>query len=94
MAMAILLLAANYAVHFFSGIRFFDINMAILMNLSTYKRMWTHIFLWAAFSVLSGIVLLLLPDGKIQIIGLASMAAWLVGYGLFLVRRLHPRCLL
>lgn len=31
-----LLLAANYSVHFFFGIRFVDVNAAILMNLSTY----------------------------------------------------------
>lgn len=39
MGIAMLLLAANYSVHFFSGIRFADANAAILMNLSTY-------FLW------------------------------------------------
>lgn len=36
MGMAILLLAANYSVHFFFEIRFRDANSAILMNLSTY----------------------------------------------------------
>ena len=36
MGVAILLLAANYAVHFFFGIRFHNVNAAILMNLSTY----------------------------------------------------------
>ena len=36
MGAAILLLAANYAVHFFFGIRFHNVNAAILMNLSTY----------------------------------------------------------
>ncbi len=36
MGVAILLLAANYSVHFFWGIRFKDANFAILMNLSTY----------------------------------------------------------
>ena len=33
---ALLLLAANYAVHFFFEIRFRDVHAAILMNLSTY----------------------------------------------------------
>ena len=33
---ALLLLAANYSVHFFFGIRFKNANAAILMNLSTY----------------------------------------------------------
>lgn len=36
MGVALLLLAANYSVHFFSGIRFKNANAAILMNLSTY----------------------------------------------------------
>ena len=110
MGMALLLLAANYSVHFFLGIRFMDVDAAILMNLSTYflcywlfssalttlldrfyitrRRLRTHLGLWVLFSVLSGAILLLLPDGTMQKIGLVAMAAWLVGYGLFLVRRL------
>ena len=36
MGIALLLLAANYSVHFFFGIRFKNVNAAILMNLSTY----------------------------------------------------------
>ena len=36
MGAAILLLAANYSVHFFVGIRFKNVDAAILMNLSTY----------------------------------------------------------
>lgn len=36
MRVAILLLAANYSVHFFFGIRFKNTDAAILMNLSTY----------------------------------------------------------
>lgn len=36
MGIALLLLAANYSVHFFIGIRFMNVNAAILMNLSTY----------------------------------------------------------
>ena len=79
MGVALLLLAANYSVHFFFGIRFENVNSAILMNLSTYflcyylfssalitlldrfyitcKRSWTHIILWAIFSILSSVVL-------------------------------------
>lgn len=34
--MALLLLAANYSVHFFFGVRFRSVHAAILMNLSTY----------------------------------------------------------
>ena len=110
MGAAVLLLAANYSAHFFFGIRFANVNAAILMNLSTYflcywlfssalttlldrfyitrRRLRTHLGLWVLFSVLSGVILLLLPGGTMQKIGLAVMAAWLIGYGLFLVRRL------
>ena len=109
MGVALLLLAANYSVHFFLGIRFQNVNSAILMNLSTYflcyylfssamitlldrfyitrKRSWTHIILWVIFSILSGVVLLLLPGGTMQKIGLLVLAAWLVIYGLVLARR-------
>ena len=109
MGVALLLLAANYSVHFFLGIRFENVNSAILMNLSTYflcyylfssamitlldrfyitrKRSWTHIILWIIFSILSGVVLLLLPGGTMQKIGLLVLAAWLVIYGLMLARR-------
>ena len=109
MGVALLLLAANYSVHFFFGIRFENVNSAILMNLSTYflcyylfssalitlldrfyitcKRSWTHIILWAIFSILSGVVLLLLPGGTMQKIALLTLAAWLVIYGFVLARR-------
>lgn len=36
MGVAMMLLAANYSVHFFYGIRFKNVNAAILMNMSTY----------------------------------------------------------
>ena len=107
---AILLLAANYSVHFFFGIRFKNANAAILMNLSTYflcywlfssalttlldrfyitkRRLRTHICLWILFSILSGIVLLLLPKGILQTTAMFALATWLVIYGLFLTRRL------
>ena len=110
MGVAILLLAANYSVHFFFGIRFKNANAAILINLSTYflcywlfssalttlldrfyitkRRLRTHICLWILFSILSGIVLLLLPKGILQTTAMFALATWLVIYGLFLTRRL------
>lgn len=110
MGVAILLLAANYSVHFFFGIRFKNANAAILMNLSTYflcywlfssalttlldrfyitkRRLRTHICLWILFSILSGIVLLLLPKGILQTTAMFTLATWLVIYGLYLTRRL------
>ena len=36
MGVAMLLLSANYSVHFFFGIRFKNVNSSILMNMSTY----------------------------------------------------------
>ena len=36
MGTALLILAANYSVHLFYGIRLKDVNATILMNLSTY----------------------------------------------------------
>ena len=110
MGVAILLLAANYSVHFFFEIRFVNAYAAILMNLSTYflcywlfssalttllnrfyitrKRCLTHICLWILFFALSTIVLLLLPNGTTQAIGLSALAVWLVSYGIILARRL------
>lgn len=109
MGIALLLLSANYSVHFFFGIRFKNVNAAILMNLSTYflcyylfssamitlldrfyitrKRLQTHLILWLIFSALSGVVLLLFPDGVMQKVALLALAAWLVVYGLVLARR-------
>lgn len=109
MGTALLILAANYSVHFFCGIRFKNVNAAILMNLSTYclcywlfssamttllnrfyitrRRMLAHLGLWVAFSVMSAVVLLMVPDGTAQHVGLTAMATWLLGYGLFLSRR-------
>ena len=110
MGIALLLLVANYSVHFFLGVRFLNVNAAILMNLSTYflsywlfssalttlldrfyitqRRLWMHLSLWLLFTVLSGASLLLLPEGSFQKIALVTLAAWLIGYGLFLSRRL------
>lgn len=110
MGTALLLLAANYSVHLFFGIRFKNTNAAILMNLSTYflcywlfssalitlldrfyitrRRLRTHISLWVIFSILSCVVLLLLPGGVLQTTALFALAAWLVTYGFVLARRL------
>lgn len=110
MGMALLLLAANYLVHLFCGIRFRDHSAAILMNLSTYflsywlfssalttllnrfyitrRRLTVHLLLWAVFTILSGVVLLVLPEGTFQQAGLLTLALWLVTYGIWLARRL------
>ena len=109
MGIAMLLLSANYSVHFFFGIRFKNADSAILMNMSTYflcyslfssalimlldrfyitkRRVWTHIILWIIFSILSGVVLFLLPSGIMQKFSLFALAAWLVVFGVVLARR-------
>ncbi len=109
MGVALLLLAANYSVHLFDGIRFKSQDAAILMNLSTYflsywlfsaalitlldrfyitlQRFLRNIAYWAAFSLLSCIILFVLPKGIFRYAGLATMTVWLFSYGIFLSRR-------
>ena len=110
MGTALLMLAVNYSVHFFFGIRFLDVNAAITMNLSTYflcywlfssalttlldrfyitrRRFTVHLLLWILFTALSSVVLLFLPDGTMQNVGLLCLALWLVVYGIVLALRL------
>lgn len=54
----------------------------------TRRRLIFHLSSWGLFTVLSGFILLGLPDGTAQKIGLTAMAVWLVCYGLWLARRL------
>lgn len=54
----------------------------------TRKRFGIHIGMWISFSLLSGIVLFILPEGMVQKVGLIAMAIWLIIYGLVLSRRL------
>ena len=53
----------------------------------TKRRLRTHISLWVIFSILSCIVLLLLPAGVLRTIALLALAVWLVTYGFVLARR-------
>lgn len=52
MGLALLLLAANYSVHFFFGVRFRSVHAAILMNLSTYFLCY-HLFSSALITLLN-----------------------------------------
>ncbi len=110
MGIALLLLSANYSVHFLLELRFRDINAAILMNLSTYflcywlfssalttlidrfyitrRRLVFHLAAWVLFTLFSGFILLGVPDGPIQKVGLSIMATWLICYGVWLAHRL------
>ena len=54
----------------------------------TKRRLWSHVCQWMLFTILSSIVLLLLPKGGLQTMAVFALAAWLVIYGLFLARRL------
>lgn len=54
----------------------------------TRRRSCTQIILWIIFSALSAVVLFVLPEGRIQKIGLMAAAFCLVAYGLVLSRRI------
>lgn len=54
----------------------------------TRRRFTVHLVHWMLFTSLSSVVLLFLPDGTIQNVGLLCLALWLVVYGLVLAMRL------
>lgn len=54
----------------------------------TLKRFLRHLALWLAFFVATCVVLFLFDNTLGQMWGMAALAAWLVGYGLFLSVRL------
>lgn len=54
----------------------------------TRRRLTVHLLLWAVFTVLSGVVLLVLPEGTFQQAGLLTLALWLLAYGIWLACRL------
>ena len=64
MGVAILLLAANYSVHFFFGIRFKNTDAAILMNLSTYFLCY-----WLFSSALTAFISPNVGYGRISVYG-------------------------
>ncbi len=111
MGSALLVLAANYSVHLFCGLRFKSQDAAILMNLSTYflsywlfaaamvtllnrffitvRRFIRNIIFWIVFTALACVVLFGLPHGGMdRIVGIASLAVCLFGYGIYLSWRI------
>lgn len=60
MGFAVLLLAANYSVHFFAEIRFQNVDAAILMNLSTYFLCY-----WLFSSALTTLLVSILRGGAL-----------------------------
>ena len=54
----------------------------------TWARFWRNMAYWAIFSLLSCIILFVLPRGLCRYVGLATMAAWLFGYGIYLSNRI------
>ena len=111
MGVALLVLAANYSVHLFAGLRFKSQDAAILMNLSTYflsywlfasalvtllnrfyitaRRFVRNIIFWLVFTALACGVLFGFPHGGMSIIvGIATLAACLFGYGVYLSWRI------
>ena len=110
MGTAMLVLSANYLVHFFCSPRLKDVNATILMNLDTYflcywlfssalltllnKRYITrtlllqHLAMWIAFTALAAAIVIWVPKGDAQHIGIVALATWLVIYGTFLSVRM------
>ena len=110
MGTAMLVLSANYLVHFFCSPRLKDVNATILMNLDTYflcywlfssalltllnKRYITrtlllqHLAMWIAFTAMSAAIVIWVPKGDAQHIGIVALATWLVIYGTFLSVRM------
>ena len=54
----------------------------------TRRRFLRHILYWLLFSALSGAVLIALPQGAVQHVGLLLMALWLLAYCVYLSRKL------
>lgn len=71
MGMALLLLAANYSVHFFFGIRFKNVHAAILMNLSTYFLCY-YLFSSALITLLDRFYITRKGFGRISFYGSSS----------------------
>ena len=110
MGTAMLVLSANYLVHFFCSPRLKDVNATILMNLDTYflcywlfssalltllnKRYITrtlllqHLAMWIAFTALAAAIVIWVPKGDAQHIGIVALATWLGIYGTFLSVRM------
>lgn len=68
----------------------FSSSLTLLLNRHylTRRRFVAHLIAWLLFTVASGTVLLILPHGVLQKIGLVIMASWLFIYGVWLARRL------
>lgn len=54
----------------------------------TLKRTVRNLIYWVVFTLLSCIILFVLPRGVCRYVGLTTMAAWLFGYGIYLSRRI------
>ncbi|HIZ27422.1 MAG TPA: helix-turn-helix transcriptional regulator, partial [Candidatus Barnesiella merdipullorum] len=54
----------------------------------TRRRFWRHMGYWALFTALSALLLIAVPSGPVQQVGLVLLALWLLAYGLWLARRL------
>lgn len=79
----------NLSTYFLSCWLFSSALMTLLdRTYLTLHRFIVHMILWLSFTAVSGVILLLLPDGVIQWIGLLIMAIWFFFYGFCLARRL------
>lgn len=75
---------------YFMAYWLFSAALTILLDrfYLTRRRFWRHMGYWALFTVLSALLLTVVPSGSVQQVGLVFLALWLLVYGLWLARRL------
>src|SRR5574344_4392 len=79
----------NLSTYFLSCWLFSSALMTLLVKTYlTVHRFIFHIVLWLLFTAVSGVILLMVPDGIFEWIGLLVMAVWFFFYGFTLARRL------
>ncbi len=78
----------NLSTYFLSYWLFSSALTALLdRHYLTRQRFLRHLLYWLSFTVLSGVILIVLPGFK-QHVGLIVMALWLLAYGIYLARKL------
>ena len=75
---------------YFMAYWLFSAALTILLDrfYLTRRRFWRHMGYWALFTALSALLLIAVPSGPVQQVGLVFLDLWLLAYGLWLARRL------
>lgn len=75
---------------YFMAYWLFSAALTILLDrfFLTRRRFWRHMGYWALFTALSALLLIAVPSGPVQQVGLVFLDLWLLAYGLWLARRL------